>query len=84
MITNIFIESINLANNFLNCEISEIMDAHMTPIAIGKNVRDMTNVYDAHLTSIPKLSPRIGFCNVSIILNVQLITKKATIRKTIH
>ena len=60
------------------------MVTHMTPMAGGKKRRVMTKMYDAHLMSIPKLSPRIGFCNVSIILNVQLITKKATTRKTIH
>ena len=60
------------------------MFAHMTPMAGGKKRRVMTKMYDAHLMSMPKLSPRIGFCKVSIILNVQLMTKKATIRKTIH
>ena len=42
------------------------MFAHMTPMAGGKKRRVMTKIYDAHLMSIAKLSPRIGFCNVSI------------------
>jgi len=55
------------------------VNTYITITAIGKKKRDMKKMYDDHLTSIPKLSPRIGFCKVSIILNVQLITKKATI-----
>ena len=33
---------------------------------------------------IPKLSPRIGFCRVSIRANIQLMIKNAANMKTMH
>lgn len=56
----------------------------MIPMESVKKTRVMAKMYDDHFMSMPKLSPRIGFCNVSTMLNVQLIIKKPTIRNIIH
>ena len=68
----------------LTCLPRYVHNTHIAIMATVKKKRDTKNTYDDHLTFIPKLSPRIGFCSVSMMLNVQLTMKKAAIRNTTH
>jgi len=61
-----------------------LLHTYMATAASGKKDNDARNMYEVHFTSIPKLSPRIGFCSVSMIARAQLIIKNATIINTKH